>query len=183
MKRPTDKFTSGIIHAYESLFESINMFPKKYLEVGIADGGSLEWAKEYFWDEDSKIYGLDILLPEPIDGVLMERIDQKDTEALRSFAQAHGPFDIIVDDASHIAELTQITFEVLYPFIAPEGCYIIEDWGAGYFPQYEGLHTLVLDLVAKYGGYVLKLKEGPVSDKPVIDGGGTFAVIGEGPFL
>ena len=178
--RETDKLASGIIPAYESLFESINMFPKKYLEIGIADGGSLEWAKEYFWDENSKIYGLDITLPAPIDGVLMERIDQADTDALRSFAEAHGPFDIIVDDASHNAGLTQRTFEVLYPF---SGCYIIEDWGAGYFPQYEGLQTLVLDLVAQYGGYVVKLNEGPVSDKPVIDGGGTFAVIGEGPFL
>lgn len=39
-----------------------------------------------------------------------------------------GPFDLIVDDASHVGHLTAATFSMLWPLVAPGGYYVIEDW-------------------------------------------------------
>jgi len=47
-----------------------------------------------------------------------------------------GPFDLIVEDASHNGTLSKRTFEILWPQVAPGGYYVIEDW-------YVGFHGLV----------------------------------------
>lgn len=175
--KQTDKYDSGIIDAYEELFCEDSCLPTKYLEVGILNGGSLEWARDFFWNEDSRIFGLDIVLPDPIDGVTMEYGDQGDSEGLKRFAEREGPFDIIIDDGSHLEALTRNTFDALFPFVTDSGCYIIEDWGIGY--HYDGLHTLTLGLVAEHGGVLVKLNDGPITNAPAVNGEGTFAIIGK----
>jgi hypothetical protein len=41
-------------------------------------------------------------------------------------------FDIIIDDASHIGELTKTAFWHLFDnHLKPNGLYAIEDWGTG----------------------------------------------------
>ncbi len=39
------------------------------------------------------------------------------------------PLDMIVDDASHFLLETRASFNILFPYLSPGGCYIIEDWG------------------------------------------------------
>lgn len=39
-----------------------------------------------------------------------------------------GPFDLIIDDASHDGNLTAKTFAMLWPLISPGGYYVVEDW-------------------------------------------------------
>ena len=46
-------------------------------------------------------------------------------------------FNIIIDDASHIAEATAATFKTLfYDHLQPGGFYAIEDWGTGYWDSW-----------------------------------------------
>ncbi|HDM77296.1 MAG TPA: hypothetical protein ENG51_12645 [Deltaproteobacteria bacterium] len=46
-------------------------------------------------------------------------------------------FDIIIDDASHIGELTKIAFWHLFDnHLKPGGLYVIEDWGTGYWDDW-----------------------------------------------
>jgi hypothetical protein len=42
-----------------------------------------------------------------------------------------GPFDLIVDDASHNGVLTRKSFGLLWPLVAPGGYYVVEDWFIG----------------------------------------------------
>jgi SAM-dependent methyltransferase len=164
----SDKSISGLFTAYETLFSDLKTEPIKYLEMGILNGGSLVWAKNYF-AEGSLIYGLDRTLPPEIEGIVMQQIEQNDSVGLVDFGKLNGPFDIIIDDGSHVRVLTENTFNCLYQFLKPGGLYIIEDWGAGYFPQWshcKGMETLVTDLVWKYCGSVVRPKSG-----------GSFAII------
>jgi hypothetical protein len=46
-------------------------------------------------------------------------------------------FDIIIDDASHIGELTKTTFwHLFHHHLKPGGLYAIEDWGTGYLDDF-----------------------------------------------
>jgi hypothetical protein len=46
-------------------------------------------------------------------------------------------FDVIIDDASHIGELTKTTFWHLFDrHLKPGGLYAIEDWGTGYLDDF-----------------------------------------------
>ncbi len=49
-----------------------------------------------------------------------------------------GPFDIVVNNTSHIPSLTLRSFELLYPFLAPSGIYVIEDLSTSYWPMWGG---------------------------------------------
>lgn len=163
----SDKYSTGLIETYEKLFNPLKTRKIKYLEIGILNGGSLMWAKEYF--KKGKIYGIDINLPPPIDGITMAKISQRDQQALHEFAFAFGPFDIIVDDASHMADPTRKTFETLYPFLKEKGYYIIEDWAAGFVYKWAtGMPELVAELVWEYGGIISRTRAK-----------GAFAIIGD----
>ena len=58
-------------------------------------------------------------------------------------------FDIIIDDASHIGELTKATFWHLFDrHLKPGGLYAIEDWGTGYlddFPDGKKIRAQAID--------------------------------------
>jgi len=171
----TDKDVSGLTRAYEELFAPIRNNPIKYLEIGTAYGDSLFWARKFF--SKATIVGADRVDPiiKP-DDVAFYKVDQNDSDSLILLGKEQGPFDIIIDDASHQAKETENTFNNLYPHLKQGGMYVIEDWGAGYLPQFGnciGTERLVLDLVWKYGGSVVKLDEGG-SDKVMR---GCFAVI------
>ena len=38
------------------------------------------------------------------------------------------PIDVVFDDCSHNLDLTRASFDALFPFLAPGGIYVIEDW-------------------------------------------------------
>ena len=53
---------------------------------------------------------------------------QDNHEVLQRAIDWHGPFDIIIDDASHVPKLTLASFKYLFPKgLKPGGAYIIED--------------------------------------------------------
>jgi len=128
----TDKFASGIIEVYERLFEQVKNRQITLLEIGVWHGGSLQYFSSFF--PNGVIIGIDVKqpslrLPENAEFRL---IDQNDSDALRQLAEEMGPFDIVIDDGSHMRRETSNCFDVLWRYVKEEGAYIIEDWAVGY---------------------------------------------------
>ena len=112
----------------------------KLLEVGIHKGGSLQLWRDYF--PQGNIVGIDLRLPEkfvPGDRIQVFEGSQSDERFLSEVANRTAPegFDIIIDDASHIGELTRRTFLHLFDrHLKPGGLYAIEDWCTGYWDDF-----------------------------------------------
>lgn len=147
----TDKFANKLIGEYEKIFEPLKYEKIKILEVGIFRGGFLLWLADYF--KDAEITGIDIELPKiSRERVKMFLCDQNDSEELTKIGAVAGNFDIIIDDGSHKYNETKNTFNNLFPFLKDGGLYIIEDFVAGYWPEYpvyKNLHLLPLQIAEK----------------------------------
>ena len=96
--------------------------------------------RDYF--EKGTIMGLDINpvhIEDPTGRIHVYRGKQQDTELLDRIALKEAPegFDVIIDDCSHIGELTRISFWHLFEnHMKPGGIYSIEDWGTGYWDRW-----------------------------------------------
>lgn len=114
--------------------------PIRLLELGVARGDSLR-----HWEARlprAQITGLDVT-PCPANfasGRVQTYVgEQQDTALLDRIAAERAPqgFDVIIDDASHVGQLTRVCFWHLFRHhLKPGGFYFIEDWGTGYWPQY-----------------------------------------------
>jgi hypothetical protein len=132
----TDKITHRYLDVYDPVLQPWVDKGIKLLEIGIRKGGSLQLWRDYF--PLGIITGIDLKLPERFE--VGERIQifegsQSDKRFLSEVADKMAPkgFDIIIDDASHIGELTKTTFWHLFDnHLKPGGLYAIEDWGTGY---------------------------------------------------
>ena len=115
----------GYVRYYAMEFEAIRDTSLKLLEIGVHRARShFMWAK-YF--QRGEIYGIDncehVNGQEYVDArennhadrIHLFKIDQGDTEGIRAFARAHGPFDIVIDDGSHKPEHQISCFSVLFP--------------------------------------------------------------------
>lgn len=113
----------------------------RILEIGIGGyqapdlgGESLRMWKHYF--TRGLVYGLDIYdksaVAQPRVRVL--RGSQSDPEALARIVAEHGPFDVIVDDGSHVNSDVLASFDALFPTLAPGGLYVVEDVQTSYWP-------------------------------------------------
>lgn len=127
------------LKTYETYFAPLADDPVRLLELGVHEGGSLRMWSDYF--PNGVIAGIDNLAC-PVDDdsgrIRVFQGQQQDTEFLDRVAAevAPGGFDIIIDDASHIAEWTKISFWHLFTrHLKPGGLYVIEDWGVGYWPS------------------------------------------------
>ena len=49
-----------------------------------------------------------------------------------------GGLDIVIDDGSHVASDQIASFKTLFPLLAPDGVYIIEDLHAAYCQEFGG---------------------------------------------
>ena len=134
----------GYLELYELYFSKMMDEKVKLLELGVSNGQSMHMWKNYF--DKGTIAGLDLFPkyqsdethPEQ-DRVKIYQGSQTDLALLDKIAQECAPdgFDIIVDDCSHIGELTKLSF--WHPFahhLKPGGVYAIEDWGTGYWGGY-----------------------------------------------
>jgi len=125
---------------YEEFFEHLVDKEIKLLELGVEKGGSLLLWRDYF--EKGTIVGLGINpvhIEDPIGRIHVYQGRQQDTGLLDCIAQKEAPdgFDVIIDDCSHIGELTRISFWHLFEnHMKPGGIYSIEDWGTGYWDRW-----------------------------------------------
>ena len=124
------------LHNYARHFRSISHKHIKLLELGVYNGGSLLLWRDFF--PNAKIVGLDLNrvdIDDPTGRISFYQGDQCDLKLLDRIAIecASDGFDVIIDDASHIAELTKISFWHLFDnYLRRGGIYVIEDWRVGY---------------------------------------------------
>ncbi|MFI0982678.1 hypothetical protein ACH4SP_37420 [Streptomyces sp. NPDC021093] len=130
---------------YDRYFAPLRNSPVTLLEIGIGGydapdqgGASLRMWKHYF--PRGTVHGLDIYekhgIAEP--RVLPLRGDQGDPEYLAKLAADIGPFDIVIDDGSHLNHHVLISFQALFPHVKPGGLYVIEDTQTAYWPGWGG---------------------------------------------
>lgn len=55
-----------------------------------------------------------------------------------ALAQTSGPFDVIIDDGSHVGEHQWTSFRALIDHVKPGGWYVLEDLSTSYSPLFEG---------------------------------------------
>jgi hypothetical protein len=124
---------------YERHLSKYRNKPIKLLEIGVQGGGSLQMWKQYF-GPDSEILGIDIHEEFKFaeDQITVEIGDQSDEIFLKRICEEHGPFDIIIDDGSHIQSDVLNSFFFLYPTLNNGGCYIVEDTHTAYFNIFQG---------------------------------------------
>jgi demethylmacrocin O-methyltransferase len=147
----TDKSSGG--HGYTRLYQhhfaSHRKRIRSVLEIGVGgttsvdgyettEGGqSLRMWSRYF--PNAQIVGIDIYEK----NVAGERIhfaqgSQSDPEFLARLASQYGPFDVVIDDGSHVGRDIIASFKGLYDHVRPGGFYVIEDMAVAYHPDWEG---------------------------------------------
>lgn len=135
----TDK-SEGYLNNYEKIFSALCGSKVYLLELGIFKCGSLYLWRDYF--PSGNIAGLDcekVSIEDPTNRIKIYQGLQQDTVLLDKIRKECAPngFDIIIDDASHIAEFTKMSFWHLFNnHLKKGGYYIIEDWGTGYWESW-----------------------------------------------
>lgn len=125
--RQIDKW-SHYLPIYEKHFERFIDKAPRILELGVDHGGSLQLWKEYFGPR-TEIIGIDInpaCKEYEESQITIHTMDERDP----AIAEL-GPFDIVIDDGSHILGNQTIAFRNLWPRTL--GVYLIEDCH-GMFP-------------------------------------------------
>jgi len=145
LRHGTDKASSNhnYLEFYEIFLAPLRDHALTILEVGVLNGASLRMWEEYF--PQAKIVGADILpdLKRFERGrITIEQVDQSNIEQLTSVAIKHGPFDVIIEDGSHMWEHQITSLRTLFPFVKNDGLYIVEDLHTNYGPleaNYRGI--------------------------------------------
>lgn len=135
------KYGHNFNKLYHKYFQELRDDPLNLLEVGVAAGHSIQmWAK-YF--TNAKLVSLDHDIKgyhyPPNDRITIVKGDQRDTNLLMDLHTNHGPFDIIIDDGSHIDSYTKTTFDTLFPLLKSGGLYIVEDLHTSYHSVVHGI--------------------------------------------
>ncbi len=140
----TDKFSGHRYDLeYERHFAPLRHQPITLLEIGVGGyvdphcgGESLKVWRDYF--ADGRIIGVDIRPKRLTIGYRVSTLvcDQSKPEELRWVNASEGPFDIIIDDGSHVQSHVMTSFRTLFPLLRPGGIYVIEDLGACYAEGY-----------------------------------------------
>ena len=130
---------------YEHHFRPLQMRRLNVLEIGIggedkpnSGGASLRMWASYF--PRSIIHGVDIYDKSFLHGdrIKIYQGSQADAAFLEGLIGRIGAPDIIIDDGSHRNEHVLRTFEILFPLLAANGIYVVEDIQTLYWPDMGG---------------------------------------------
>jgi SAM-dependent methyltransferase len=125
---------------YERHFREFVYKPVTFIEIGCGRGGSLQMWKRYFGPH-ARIVGIDIL-PEckefEEDQIEIRIGAQQDLQFLENVIAEFGAPDIVLDDGSHVMSQVIASFQFLYPRVAKNGVYMVEDLHTAYWEEYEG---------------------------------------------
>jgi len=121
---------------------------RRIVDLGIFKGGSMALYALIF--EPLKLVGIEYAtdVVEPLRDFidrhdLAERVrpyygvNQADDARVRAIVEgefAGADIDLIVDDASHYYFETRASFNTLFPYLSPNGLYVLEDWGWAHWP-------------------------------------------------
>jgi hypothetical protein len=115
---------------YHELFKDRRESVQRVLEIGIYEWGGLHMWRDYF--PNAMIFGFDnqrefLHDEERIKTFYCDASDEK--SLLEAIVKIGGKADLIVDDASHVPADQIRAANVLVPYVASGGFYIIEDVG------------------------------------------------------
>ncbi|HUQ60767.1 class I SAM-dependent methyltransferase [Lentzea sp.] len=129
---------------YERHFARLRTEPVRVLEIGIggyddpdSGGGSLRMWERFF--PRGLVLGLDIA-EKNITGprIMTVRGDQSDAGFLDRLGRELGPFDVVIDDGSHLNDHVRTSFHALFPHVRAGGLYVVEDLQTAYWPSWGG---------------------------------------------
>ena len=141
--RSGDKLLTKWAHYFEIYERELNRFrerPVRFMEIGVFRGGSLPMWKEFFAPGSTLVF-IDIdpdCKAHEIEGTHIEIGSQGDPAFLASLADRYGPFDVILDDGSHLCPHQIASFEALWPHLTDRGVYMVEDCHSSYWPGFGG---------------------------------------------
>jgi len=141
--------TQRLIHKWNHYFEIYDRHFRKFkgkqvtiLEIGVAQGGSLQMWKSYF-GEQAQIIGVDV---DPRckqfeeDQIQIHICSQSDRKFLRNLKQIIPKVDILIDDGGHTMEQQIVSYEELFDHVKEDGVYLCEDVHTSYWNEYGGGH-------------------------------------------
>lgn len=148
IKYGTDK--SSKIHNYTEQYahylNSVRDQPLRVLELGWGGhedpdkgGASAQMWRDYF--PNGTVVCIDVeekTITDAHKGLHFRKGSQADPDFIAQVAEEFGPFDLIVDDASHLSSLTIKSWELLYPHLKSGGIYVVEDTHMAYHDFYYG---------------------------------------------
>jgi len=133
----------------------------RLLEIGVGGykgknlgGRSLKMWAEYF--PHAQVTGLDIHEKQLDLGprVKIYQGSQDDPDLLHRLSRERGPFDIVIDDGSHVVNHVLASFETLFPLVAPDGIYAVEDVQTAFWPGYGGNPAGANTIVTRMGNLI-----------------------------
>ena len=141
-RRATDKYYK---HNYTYIYDRKFFECKKdsILELGVQGGASVKlWQDAY---PNAKVCGIDKRIK--IDGrfedkrIKLYEGNYTDVKFLTKVAEEQGPFNLIIDDCSHLPHEQKIAFETLWPYLKSNrnrgAIYVIEDFYHNYMAKYK----------------------------------------------
>ena len=146
IKHGTDKWG---LHFYTPIYHGLfcdrRHQPIRLLEIGIGGyelrtvgGASLAMWADYF--ANGQITGIDVAQKQlSLDPrIKVFQGSQIDPRFLKAVCDQRGPFDIIIDDGSHVPKHVVASFQILFPTLADGGLYVIEDVQTAFWPNFGG---------------------------------------------
>jgi len=133
-----------LVGMYQEFLAAVR--PARVFELGIAEGGSVALLALLphverlvaIDNEPNRLTALDeFVARRGLEGSVSTYygVDQADEATLRGLVAQDfdgGLVDLVIDDASHIYDLSVASFEALFPLVAPGGWYVIEDWAQAF---------------------------------------------------
>lgn len=143
LRHGTDKASTGhdYCRTYARYLDAKRDTVRRVLELGVWQGASLRMWRDYFPNAaivgvDNHPFSTDAMSAAIGPRITLLRRDVSDPEALRDLAQS-GPWDLIVDDASHRTEEQVRAARALVPSLDLGGFYAIEDACCAYWAEYQ----------------------------------------------
>ncbi len=121
------------------------------LEIGVFDGGSLSMWRNYLGPH-ANIVGIDInpkANAHESFQISVEIGDQSDADFLLMLHKKYGPFDVVIDDGSHMQSHQVGTFEFFKNLMPENSVYIIEDTHTADMPGYQDSDVDIYDCAGK----------------------------------
>jgi len=134
LRHGTDKASdrNKYLSFYAQFLEPIRYQPVRVMEIGVLGGASIRMWRDYF--PNGSVIGVDIdpqARRHAGERITIEIANQSDERDLMRIA-ALGPFDLVIDDGSHVWAHQIATFQRLVQSLAPGGFYVLEDLDTSY---------------------------------------------------
>jgi len=143
LKKTDDRALTKWQHYFQIYEREMGRFlqaPVSFLEIGVYKGGSIPMWLEYF-PKGSTLSFIDIdpdCAAHAAPGTNVRIGNQADPDFLAEVVAEFGPFDVILDDGSHINAHQITSFEHLWPHLKNGGIYMVEDCHTSYWPGFGG---------------------------------------------